>query len=249
MSVKILQVTDLHFGNHNEELAKTLRTRVAEIKPDVIVATGDLVDTPDQRLFEQAYEYLMTLGRECQASADPQCPSVIAVPGNHDFLYTGILRWPFSDHFFDVFHSVPTEHYFQAQKVWIFGFNSAQKRALATGEIFRDELVRFNNRYNELKVADPAFETEAFKIVLVHHHPLPVNWQTDWQQRWLTMINSGTFLCAMLDQKINLVLHGHEHLQGRARLDRAGRKKKCRSCRRQSWCYPQASHQSSAQLV
>jgi 3',5'-cyclic AMP phosphodiesterase CpdA len=219
-SLRILQITDLHFGNHNEDLAETLKARVAEIKPDVIVATGDLVDSPRRTLFNQASDFLGVLGESCK-QPNAGDPRIMAVPGNHDFLLTGIFRWPFRHTYFKSFGAVSTEHYFQEEKVWIFGFNSAQKRALATGEVLRQELVKFHNRYSELRKNDPAFETDAFKIVVVHHHPLPVNWQTDWQQRWLTMINSGTFLGAMLDRKINLILHGHEHLQGRARLESA----------------------------
>lgn len=217
--MKILQITDLHFGSHNAELALTLKSRVAEIAPDVIVATGDLVNTPKGGLFQQAHKYLIELKPLCTPSNDPNRPALIVVPGNHDFLYTGIVRSPFGPRYSKFFGGMTTEFYFKPEKVWIFGFDSASSRQFATGEVLRNELVRFHNHFDSLRRADPTFEEEAFKIVLIHHHPLPVNWQTDWQQRWLTMINSGTFLGAMMDRKINLILHGHEHLQGRARLE------------------------------
>jgi 3',5'-cyclic AMP phosphodiesterase CpdA len=217
--LQIVHITDLHFGNHNDDLKETLKSRVSEIKPDIILVTGDLVDTPKRKLFKDARHYLNELAQCCYRRAGLNYPPLIALPGNHDFLFTGILRLPYiGTTYGKILKDVPTEHYFETEKVWIFGFDSARSRQFATGEVLRDELVRFHKRYEALKSQDPSFETEAFKIVAIHHHPLPVNWQTEWQQRWLTMINSGTFLGAMLDRKVNLILHGHEHLQGRARL-------------------------------
>jgi predicted MPP superfamily phosphohydrolase len=214
--MRILQVSDLHFGKHNEALAKDLELRVKEIKPDILVATGDLVNTPDDGLFKEAYAFLMGLGTSCSTSDGSA--AVIAIPGNHDMWDVGLFGGPFRPKYSDTFGQIPTQHYFKKERVWIWGFDSASKRKLATGQVRDDELIRFNQDYAALKAADPSFAADAFKIALIHHHPLPVNWDTDWQQQLLMMTNAGTFLSAMLSHNMNLVLHGHEHLQGRARL-------------------------------
>ena len=214
--MRILQVSDLHFGKHNAALMSALKLRIEEIKPEVIVATGDLVNTPNHELFSEARTYLNDLGRYCPvADGDP---AVIAIPGNHDIWHTGVFGGPKRANYDLAFSGFARHHYFAKQKVWIWGFDSASKHSLATGEVIESDLVRFHQDYETLRHDYPDFEAEAFKIALIHHHPLPVNWDTDWQQRLLMMTNAGTFLSAMLNHKMNLVLHGHEHLQGRSRL-------------------------------
>jgi 3',5'-cyclic AMP phosphodiesterase CpdA len=223
----IVQISDLHFGNHDVHLAEALKRRLHALKPDLIVVTGDLADEPKKRLFEQALEYLRQI-EECCAEApaiDKQRPRLICIPGNHDFLRRGFLPRAFHkvrvltanySSFFTTFHN---NYFFQPENVWIFGFDSAKcQTAGGAGEIDKKELDRFHGEYDSLrKKHGPAFE-EAFKIALVHHHPLPVDWGTNWKQRWLTMTNSGTFLAGVLHKKIDLILHGHEHLQAYARL-------------------------------
>ncbi len=213
--MRILQISDLHFGKHNPALRTDLELRVGDLKPNVIVATGDLVNTPDDSLFQEAYQFLTNLGQSCNTIDGS--PAIIAIPGNHDLWDEGLFALPFRPKYSDTFCKIPTHHYFKSEKVWIWGFDSASERKFATGKVRNDELIRFNQEYARLN-ADPTFATEVFKIALIHHHPLPVNWDSDWQQQLLMMMNAGTFLSAMLSHNMNLVLHGHEHLQGRSRL-------------------------------
>lgn len=228
--MKILQITDLHFGKHNEALAQTLPAWVEQIRPDVIVATGDLVDTPRADLFQQALAFLKSLEPLCvpvDVSANSNRPQILVIPGNHDLWYRGVLpmlrtpvhlrpAWVRTSYreTFAAFHS---QYYFGPENVWIYGFDSARKKAFATGQVLEEDIADFHIEYDRLSKTHPEFK-KAFKIAVVHHHPLPVNWQTDWKQQLLTMINAGSFLSSMLNKGIDLVLHGHEHLQARARL-------------------------------
>ena len=216
--MKIVHITDLHFGSHNEQLASTLPSRIATIKPDLVLATGDLVDTPDKQLFKVALDFLKSLEGSCAPLPDPSDvdrPRVIAIPGNHDVFSKGVLP-TFHKTYGDILGHLKSHYYFRHEKVWVYGFNSAQ-RLLATGEVPDEELARFHNEYDRL-LREAADFQRAFKIVIVHHHPLPVNWQTDSKQQLLTFVNAGAFISAMLTRKIDLVLHGHEHLQAISHL-------------------------------
>src|SRR5262249_7314879 len=91
--MRIVQVSDLHFGNHNPELARALIDRMKSVKPNVIVATGDLADEPRSKLFDDARNFLNELASHCQEvpGEDAGRPKLILIPGNHDFLLSGIM--------------------------------------------------------------------------------------------------------------------------------------------------------------
>jgi 3',5'-cyclic AMP phosphodiesterase CpdA len=214
--VKIVHISDLHFGEHNEDLAADLLSRVPKIKPDLILCTGDVVDNTDTKLYDTAVEYLQKLTKICAGNAGVE-PPLIVVPGNHDYFKGGVFWKDGKDRFGQHFGGDQLDRYFPEHGVWVFGFDSASEGSVGGGGQIRDEdLSRFHDRYRALE-KEPGFR-EAFKIIAVHHHPLPVNWDKDWKQRWLTMSNAGPFLSAALSRRVDLVLHGHEHLQARAHL-------------------------------
>lgn len=218
--MRIVQITDLHFGAHNASLMSSLRDRIKSLKPDVILATGDLVDTPRPDLFGSAFAFLKELETHTKPTppSDRNRPRLIVIPGNHDFLEKGIVSF-FSRDLYEKYRaSQATDYFFQPENVWIYGFDSAKDGSFAGGKVRSPELVRFHGEYQQKQSEHGSAFRNAFKIVAVHHHLLPVNWDTDWRQRWLTMLNAGTLIGALLHLQIDLVLHGHEHLQARARL-------------------------------
>ena len=213
--MRLLHISDLHFGAHNDALAQNLIYRAAQLNPDVIVCTGDLADEPKPTLLQKAYEYLEML----QASVyRTEPPKLLVVPGNHDYRNHGFLWRSAQSSYIHVFGDDETDHYFEPENVWIFGFDSAHDgTAGGGGRIQEQDLTRFHRRYEILQRQTARFK-DAVKIIVVHHHPLPVNWDHKWQDRWLTMTNAGAFLSAALFRRIDVVLHGHEHVQARARL-------------------------------
>ena len=220
--MKILHISDLHFGAHDPNLKTSLVDRATQIRPDLIVCTGDLADTPDPDLLKNAFEYLKHLqsacGREIDG-ADNTIPTLIVVPGNHDYRVKGWLWRPSGNAYAQVLDGVDTDRYLERENVWIFGFDSAQKgKLLGCGSITDEDVQRFHTRYEVLTKQHPDKFPGAIKIVAVHHHPFPVNWDFSERQRWLTMENAGRFLSAVLFRRIDVVLHGHEHLLAQARV-------------------------------
>ncbi len=227
--MRILHVSDLHFGAHDENLMSNLLARAAEIQPNVIVCTGDLADNPQKRLMLEAFDFLSQLQKHSvpRASANGSPPLVI-VPGNHDYRVGGWLwrkGWLFkpadlaNTHVLDA--RAPEIYLPPPANVWIFGFDSARKGSLGgSGWISDEDVKRFHERYEALSGDPEQGENfkKAFKIVAVHHHPFPVNWRYNEKDRWLTMVNAGRFLSAILVRQIHLVLHGHEHHQAHARV-------------------------------
>lgn len=221
--MRIVHISDLHFGKHNNTLASNLKNRLAKVKPDVIVCTGDLADDTKEKLLSEAYAYLEELQRACaipsdENGPDQDRPKVLVIPGNHDYHKNGFLWSDRDRQYMKVFGSSATDHWYEPENVWIYGFDSASEGSVGgSGLVTAEDLERFHQRCENLESQNPAFK-DAFRIVAVHHHPLPVSWDSEWRDRFLTMTNAGAFLSAILLRRVDLVLHGHEHLQGRARL-------------------------------
>lgn len=78
--IRIVQVTDLHLGVHSgrRRLATAIR-RIAEARPDVVVSTGDLIDSPLASCPE-----LAAMMKEVEAPLGK-----FAVTGNHEY-YLGL---------------------------------------------------------------------------------------------------------------------------------------------------------------
>ena len=78
MNARLLHVSDLHAGTHEErEIERALTRLVERLKPQLVVASGDLANRGRSAQLERAATLLRSLG-----------PPVLAVPGNHDLPYT-----------------------------------------------------------------------------------------------------------------------------------------------------------------
>lgn len=116
-AVKILHLSDLHFGvTFDPSLWDYVGNVLAgSDKPNVIVVTGDLVDTPSFFMLALARNELMAMrARWCSSGNDCE---LLVIPGNHD---VGILgnwaAWPwrskfgivFSERYQTLFNRLPT---------------------------------------------------------------------------------------------------------------------------------------------
>jgi predicted phosphodiesterase len=217
--MRLVHVSDLHFGRHNEELANNLRDRLAALGPDMIVCTGDLADDPDEGLIRKALEYLKSVQAACASSNPDASPNLMIVPGNHDVRRAGFLDRRRGRGLTVLTETTP-DYYLEDDNVWVFGFDSAGGGKLGgSGFISDADIMRFHERYERLqRDHGPKFTKSTVKIVAVHHHPLPVTAGHSWRARWLTMTNAGRLLSAVLFREVDLVLHGHEHVQAQARV-------------------------------
>ena len=81
---RILHLSDLHFGAHDERLVEALEGQANELKPDLVVISGDFTQRAKTEEFAEACRFLERLrdgGHE-----------VLGVPGNHDVPLYDVLR-------------------------------------------------------------------------------------------------------------------------------------------------------------
>src|SRR3954468_14950961 len=81
---RLVHLSDLHFCAHDEDLVEGVERSVDELKPDLIVISGDFTQRARTEQFKEACRFLEKLrdrGHE-----------VLGVPGNHDVPLYDVLR-------------------------------------------------------------------------------------------------------------------------------------------------------------
>src|SRR4029077_475567 len=81
---RIVHLSDLHFGAHDERLVEAVDWQVDKLKPDLVVISGDFTQRARTEQFRQACEFLEGLRERGH--------EVLGVPGNHDVPLYDVLR-------------------------------------------------------------------------------------------------------------------------------------------------------------
>jgi 3',5'-cyclic AMP phosphodiesterase CpdA len=99
------------------------------------------------------------------------------------------------------------------RRLVIFGINSTPLfEGFATGKISSDQISQLTD---ELENNRDQWD-EAFKVVVVHHHPMPISYDAEdakgrVEESLMVFYNAGLFLRELARHGIDLVLHGHKH--------------------------------------
>jgi 3',5'-cyclic AMP phosphodiesterase CpdA len=154
---RLVHLSDLHFGAHDEALVEGVEWHVDALKPDLVVISGDFTQRARTEQFREACEFLERLrdrGHE-----------VIGVPGNHDVpLYDVLRRFLSPLTRYRRFIDETLCPFVELPGVAVLGINTARSLTFKDGRI-NDDQVKF---IRETFARTPA---EAFRI-LVTHHPL-----------------------------------------------------------------------------
>jgi 3',5'-cyclic AMP phosphodiesterase CpdA len=193
--VRIVHLSDLHFGWHNPAIAAGLAEEVAGQSPDIIVVSGDFTQIGSPAEFAMAGDFLRTLSAP-----------VFAVPGNHDVptvnLYMRFVH-PFARYRRHIAGDI--EPLLETNSVVLAGINTARRMKLglnwAEGAISREQLKRLKRRF---AAANP----DATRIVVAHHPLL----QPEVAVSMKTVKRADLALATFRELGVRLVLSGHFHL-------------------------------------
>jgi hypothetical protein len=219
--VCILHLSDLHFGTRyarRNQMYLLTCIKKANDRFDKIVVTGDLFDSPWKPKWQSFDAFRSNLN--LLAGKEP-----ILIPGNHDYKFLGNSLGGIgkSYRFIGQLGVEPIKCDPLLECVF-FCFDSAKKGNFARGEVLAEDLVRMGQIYNELAIRNPNIESW-LRVGLVHHHPysfqIPSEGTTSKalevmgipEGKLLDMDESERFLQWCADRGLQLVLHGHRHVQ------------------------------------
>lgn len=149
----IIHLSDLHFGRIDTAIIEPLIAQVHELKPDLVVVSGDLTQRARSAQFKQARHFL-------DALPQPQ----LVVPGNHDvplFNIAARLLQPlrkYRRYIGEDLHPV-----FMDDEMVVVGINTARSLTIKDG--------RVNDRQIEITRRQLAAVGDHMVKIIVTHHP------------------------------------------------------------------------------
>lgn len=190
----LVHLSDLHFGAHDDRLVKALELKIDELKPDLVVISGDFTQRATTEQFQEACRFLEALRERGH--------EVLGVPGNHDVPLYDVLRR---------FLSPLTRYrryvdetlcpFIELPGVAVLGINTARSLTFKDGRISESQIEFIRETFARV---DP----DAVRV-LVTHHPLfaiPVGDNTE-----RAVGRHELALDAIEEAGVDLLLAGHAH--------------------------------------
>ena len=189
MNARLLHVSDLHTGTHEEtEVEHALARLVERLEPELVVASGDLAHRGRRQELERAANLLRSLG-----------PPVLAVPGNHDLPHSPArFGRPWTE-FERVWET--TEPTVSAPGLHVVGLNSARPFRHQGGALSQAQLARAAERLAQAGEG-------ALRVAVLHHHLIGAPWRA---ARKRPVSRRKHVLHALVDAGADLILAGHIH--------------------------------------
>jgi 3',5'-cyclic AMP phosphodiesterase CpdA len=155
--MKILaHISDLHFGMEDTEVADALTADLLDIRPDLLIVTGDLTQRARRSQFVAAKEYLDRF----------PIPRVV-VPGNHDvplFNLFGRFACPLARYCENVARDLSP--FYADGEIAVFGITTVRSLLWKEGRISVEQMEEIRRR---LCSVSPGI----FKILATHHPFIP----------------------------------------------------------------------------
>ena len=148
----LLQVSDLHFGTERTPVVEALLRLAQDIKPAVVVVSGDITQRARRAQFEAARQFV--------ARISP--PAFVAIPGNHDIpLFNVVARLfhPYAG--FQRAFGEALESDWQSSDFLVIGVNTTRPSRHKDGEVSPEQIERVAQRLSKASA-------EQIRIVVTH---------------------------------------------------------------------------------
>jgi 3',5'-cyclic AMP phosphodiesterase CpdA len=207
--IKILHISDTHFGAHEERKRSALVEFAREWDADIIAITGDILDSPmpwQSSYFDHAKIFIDEMHRICSSA-------VFCIPGNHDALLGSVFLNRFWRKLQAGSTSFVVHRKVRGQDVCLICVDTTSWHLphLNNSGIF-DYVIESQLRtdVNRLLNRRGIDIEKAITVALVHHHPIPTP-LTAAAEEMLYFKNAGRFLKFATEHHVRLILHGHQH--------------------------------------
>jgi|GEM_PF-1646550 len=185
--MKIIHISDLHFGMHHEHLIELFLNDLSVIQPDIVLISGDLTQRAKSYQYKQLLLFL-----------DKISAQIFIVPGNHDIpLWNPFARLfnPFKKYNFYIKPNFKTK--FNNDSVRILGVNSVNPYKIKDGILSFKTMSHieayFKQPFDGLNIL---FFHHNFGYMIGSHKPLQ---------------NHRQFLNYLKQSPIHIVCTGHLH--------------------------------------
>jgi Icc protein len=186
----IVQISDIHAGpEFQDRIFQQAVDEINSLDPDLMLVTGDLTENGLLSQYERASELMKQF----------KCKTRIYTSGNHDYRSTGYLLFR---RFF------PSKPILRTKDILVATLSTARPER-NDGEAGHRQIVWLE------KVLKP--ERRRFKLVIMHHHLVPV---PDTGPNTIPILDAGDVLRALNRSKANLVVCGHRHRPWKWTLNR-----------------------------
>jgi len=197
--MRIVQLSDLHFGTEVEAVLAALLVRLKQLQPDLLLLSGDLTQRARRREFARCRRFLHQL---------PDVP-ILAVPGNHDLPLYNIwhrFRAPYAGYHRVFGHELAP--CFESESTLVVGVNTTDPRRHVDGA-FEPAAIE--------QVAQRLATSSASLKLVVGHHPVDAVLATDEQN---IARQADKAVRAWAAAGMQLYLAGHIHFPFFAPLNR-----------------------------
>ncbi|CAN5193197.1 metallophosphoesterase [soil metagenome] len=152
----LVHLSDIHFGRVDYQLVDPLVQFVNELKPALVVVSGDLTQRARAEQFREARAFLERLPR-------PQ----VVVPGNHYVpLYHLLALFLTSFDNYRRFISDDLAPFYRDDEIAVIGINTARSLTFKGGRINEEQVALIRERMCALK--------EGMTKIVVTHHPFDI---------------------------------------------------------------------------
>ena len=149
---KIVHISDLHFGAADALVMERLAQSIDEVRPDLVVVSGDLTQRARRSQFREARGFLDRL----------DFPQLI-VPGNHDVpLYNVVGRFANPLENYRRYITPDLEPFYLDEELAVAGVNTARSLTIKGGRISRSQIEKIRSQMCEIG-------DKALKVVVTHH--------------------------------------------------------------------------------
>ena len=191
---RLVHLSDLHFGAHDDRIVEAVEAYVDELKPDLVVISGDFTQRARTEQFKDACRFLERLQKAGH--------EVIGVPGNHDVpLYDVLRRFLSPLARYRRFIDESLCPFVELPGVAVLGINTARSLTFKDGRINEEQVAFIRDTFARTP-------TNSFRI-LVTHHPLLALQVGD--NMTPAIGRQELALDAVQDAGVDMLLAGHNH--------------------------------------
>ena len=191
---RLVHLSDLHFGAHDQRLVDAVACRVDELKPDLVVISGDFTQRARTEQFKEACNFLERLqhaGHE-----------VLGVPGNHDVpLYDVLRRFLSPLARYRRFIDENLCPFVELPGIAVLGVNTARSLTFKDGRINREQVTFIRETFSRTP-------SDAFRILVTHH---PMFALQVGEEMTRAIGRQDLALDAIQEAGVDMLLAGHNH--------------------------------------